>query len=100
MQNSTSLIQLIETLRQHLPFLTKRYQVAFLEVFGSYLRHEQHENSDLDLLVTFHESPSLLKFIELENYLSHLLDIKVDLVMKEALKPQLRERILHETVPL
>jgi predicted nucleotidyltransferase len=98
MQNSPNLTHLTEMLRRHLPVLTKQYQVASLEVFGSYLRHEQHANSDLDLLVTFHESPSLLKFIELENYLSDLLDIKVDLVMKEALKPQLRDRILRETV--
>ena len=98
MQNSPNLTHLTEMLRQHLPVLTKQYQVASLEVFGSYIHHEEHENSDLDLLVTFYEPPSLLKFIELENYLSDLLDIKVDLVMKEALKPQLRDRILHETV--
>ena len=67
-------------------------------VFGSYTRDEQSPSSDLDLLVTFHEPPSLLRFIELENYLSDLLGVKVDLVMKDALKPRIGERILNEVV--
>ena len=64
------------------------------------MRKEQQADSDLDLLVTFHEPPSLLKFIELENYLSDLLGVKVDLVMQSALKPKIGKRILSEVVPL
>ena len=52
--------------------------------------------SDLDLLVSFDDTPGLLKFIEMENYISDLLGVKVDLVMREALKPGIDERILKE----
>lgn len=87
-------------LRQHLPTLAERYSVKSLAVFGSYVRRQQRPESDLDLLVAFDEPPGLLKFIELENYLTDLLGVKVDLVMKDALKPMLGEQILSEVVQL
>ncbi len=65
-------------------FLADKYQVESLGILDSYVRGSQEPNSDLDILVTFRGSPSLLKFIELENYLSDLLGVKVDLAMKDA----------------
>ncbi len=50
----------------------------------------------MDLLVTFEETPGLFQYIELENLISDLLGIKVDLVMEDALKPNIKERILKE----
>jgi predicted nucleotidyltransferase len=88
------------TLRQQLPELAEKYHVRSLEVFGSYVRDEQTSESDLDVLVTFDEAPGLFQFIELENRLSDVLGVKVDLVMKSALKPRLEQRILHEAVPV
>ncbi len=88
----------IKELRSNLPDLEKRYRVKTLGVFGSFIRGEQHSKSDLDLLVEFYDPPSLLKFIELEYYLSDLLGMKVDLVMKDALKPAIGKRILREVI--
>ena len=88
------------TLRQQLPSLTEKFRVNSLGVFGSYVRQQQRPESDLDLLVTFDDPPGLLKFIELENYLTDLLGIKVDLVMKDALKPMIGEQILSEAVQI
>jgi len=90
----------IRTLRKLLPELAKSYHVGTLEVFGSYVRGEQSPKSDLDVLVTFSKTPGLLGFISLENYLSDLLGVKVDLVMKAALKPHIGQRILREAVPV
>jgi len=98
MPNQVNLAQLMQILQEQLPLLAEQYRVESLGVFGSYVRDEQSPDSDLDLLVTFHEPPSLLRFIELENYLSDLLGVKVDLVMKDALKPRIGERILNEVV--
>jgi predicted nucleotidyltransferase len=98
MAEQAELEQLIEILHRQLPALAERYQVESLGVFGSYVRHEQSPESDLDVLVTFYEPPSLLKFIELENYLSDILGVKIDLVMKDALKPRIGERISQEVV--
>src|SRR5436190_31492 len=87
-------------LREQLPFLAVRYRVASLGLFGSYLHGTQRPDSDLDVLVSFHETPTLLRFIELENHLSDLLGVKVDLVLREALKPRIGERVLREVVPV
>ena len=84
----------------HKSVLEERYQVKELGVFGSYVRKEQTEASDIDVLVEFSETPSLLKFVNLENYLSDNLGVKVDLVHKGGLKPRLGERILAEVVYL
>ena len=67
-------------------------------MFGSYVRAEGQSSNDLDLLVTFSELPGLFKYIELENHLSDLLGVKVDLVMKDALKPAIWERIMREAL--
>ncbi len=62
------------------------------------MRQEQTADSDLDVLVEFTEPPSLFEFARLEYDLSEQLGIKVDLVMKDALKPALGQRILKEVV--
>jgi uncharacterized protein len=94
------LSNVLSTLRQQLPLLADRYGVQSLGVFGSFVRNEQRPDSDLDLLVTFHEPPGLIKYLELENYLTDLLGIQVDLVMQNALKPAIGARIRSEIVPL
>jgi predicted nucleotidyltransferase len=80
--------------------LAERYSVERLEVFGSYVRSEQRNDSDLDILITFREVPSLLTFIAIENYLSDRLGVQVDLVMKHSLKPKIGQQILRETIPV
>ena len=87
-------------LQKELPRLKSEFQVATLEIFGSYVQNKQIPSSDLDLLVTFSKSPNLLQFIELENYLSDLVDLKVDLVMRSSLKPHIGKRILSEARPI
>lgn len=95
---STSLNRMLTTLRQHFPDLAERYGVATLELFGSYVWGEQTSESDLDILVTFSETPGLLTFIELEQHLSDLLGVGVDLVQKGAVKPRLKPYIFEKTV--
>ena len=100
MARKRSLKKLLEILHEQVPLLAERYGVEKLEVFGSYVRAEQRKNSDLDVLITFKEAPSLLTFIAIENYLSDLLGVKVDLVMKDSLKPAIGRNILREAIPV
>ena len=90
--------KILPVLRSLKPYLKNSYNVKEIEVFGSFIRKEQKANSDLDLLVTFTKTPSLLEFIKLENDLSDRLGIKVDLVMKDSLKLELRTNILSKVV--
>ncbi|NEP45549.1 MAG: nucleotidyltransferase family protein [Okeania sp. SIO2H7] len=91
-----------QILSQYKPFLQDKYRVTNLGVFGSYVREEQTENSDVDVLVEFQPDFSfgLLTFCELENYLTELLEVKVDLVMKDGLKPYIGKHILKEVIYL
>ncbi|MFN3689381.1 MAG: nucleotidyltransferase family protein [Fimbriimonadales bacterium] len=85
-------------LREHKAELKEKYGVREIGLFGSYVRGEQRKRSDVDILVEFDIVPGLLKFIELEDYLSRLLGLRVDLVRKASIREELRERILSEVV--
>jgi predicted nucleotidyltransferase len=98
MKKSKSLSDLKEPLQKLYPNLQKEFGVKKLGIFGSYARNEQQADSDLDILVTFDRIPGLFQYIELENQLSDALGIKVDLVMEDALKPTIRERVLSEVL--
>lgn len=82
------------------PTIRERFGVLTIGVFGSFSRQEQTGKSDLDVLVVFSEDVSVgfFKFLELEEFLSGKLGVKVDLVTKNALKPMLKDQILKETV--
>ncbi len=82
------------------PLLKEKFEVAAIGFFGSYSRGEQTEKSDADVLVVFSRDARVgfFRFLELEEFLSRRLGVKVDLVTRDALKPMLKERILRETV--
>lgn len=64
----------------------KDYQPVSVGIFGSFARGESTEKSDIDILVKFKVAPSLLTLIKLENELTDLLVIKVDLITTGAIK--------------
>ncbi|MGR3309807.1 MAG: nucleotidyltransferase family protein [Candidatus Brocadiales bacterium] len=92
--------RVISVIRKNMPVLRDKYKVKTVGVFGSYIREEQKKKSDVDILVDFSETIDLFTFVELEEFLSEKLDIKVDLVMKDTLKPRIKEGILKEVVPV
>ncbi|MCS7241464.1 nucleotidyltransferase family protein [Candidatus Caldatribacterium sp.] len=85
-----------EILREHKAELREKYGVSEIGLFGSSVRGREHRRSDVDILVEFDTVPGLLKFLELEEYLSHLLGVRVDLVRRASIRKELRERILSE----
>ncbi len=97
---SRSIEEIKNIIENHKKELKERYGVKEIGVFGSYVRSEQKETSDIDILVDFypHANMDLIKFVELECFLSELLGINVDLVMKTALKPRIGSYILKEVV--
>ncbi len=83
-----------------LPTLKSRFKVKSLSIFGSYVRGEEQKNSDLDILVDFYSPPTLIEFIQLKEFLSSHLDVNVDLVMREAVKPHIGKQILKEAISI
>ena len=84
-----------QTISSKKPILAESYKVKDIGIFGSYTRGEQEELSDIDILVEFSE-PIGWEFVDLIEYLEDILGLKVDLVTPNALKPQIKERILKE----
>ncbi len=92
-----SLDDIKKILQQHKPELSEKWKVKSLDIFGSYVRGEAGKSSDLDLLVEIDDPKmGLPRFIALENYLSNLLGVKVDLVEKETLKPAMGGHVIEE----
>jgi uncharacterized protein len=83
-----------------MPILKRKYHVDSLELFGSYVRSEQTQKSDLDLLITFSEPYDLWGLIDVKEFLTKRLHMKVDLVPKDSIKPLLKEQILQEATPI
>lgn len=88
--------QYARVLREHLPELRERYGVESLGIFGSYVRGEEKEGSDLNVLVEYSRLPDLFDFVALKLDLSERLGVQVDLVMKAGLKRRIGQRILDE----
>ena len=86
-----------ETLKGLKPILQEKFKVKEIGIFGSFVRGEESEESDVDILVEFSE-PIGWEFIDLMEFLEKILGRKVDLVTVRALKPQLKDKILKEVV--
>ncbi|MCM8784838.1 MAG: nucleotidyltransferase family protein [Candidatus Omnitrophica bacterium] len=83
----------------HLNEIKERFGIKEFGIFGSYVRGEESQASDLDILVEFEEGKKTFdNYMELKFYLEDLLNLKVDLVIKSAIKPRLRPYILEEVV--
>ena len=80
--------------------LAEKYGIAVVGIFGSYVRGEQKEGSDLDLLAEILRPISLFELVGAEIYLSEVLGVKVDLAPKRDVRKELREAILGEAVSL
>lgn len=85
-----------EEVRKIIIPILKKYGVHRAGIFGSFVRGEAKEGSDMDILVEVERSMSLLDFVGLKLELEKVLGMKVDLVEYGAIKPLLKERILKE----
>ena len=90
------LLEIQRIIRNHWDELSQNYCVATIAIFGSYVRGEARQESDVDILVEFNRTPGFFKFMELEERLGELLEARVELVTKAALKPHIGQHILNE----
>jgi uncharacterized protein len=99
MDHTPSLAE-IRTLRDEIIRIAAAHGALHVSVFGSVARGEAVPGSDVDLLVEFDQTPSLLQLIALEQSLSDLLGVRVDVVMRHALRPEVGPHILRDVVSL
>lgn len=87
--------ELKKIINQHRDILEQRYKVARIALFGSCVRGEQTDASDIDILVEFKE-PVGFTFIHLADFLEDLFQTKVDLITPDAIKPNRRKYIMED----
>lgn len=97
-KNKRNLNEIKVRLKEHKEELREKYGVKEIGIFGSYLHGKESTVSDIDILVEFNRSIDFFLFLELEEILSQIIDVKVDLVMKKALRPTIGKHILEEVV--
>ena len=78
------------------PELNKRFGVAEIGIFGSYVRGEQRRGSDLDMLVSFNRSITLFGLFDLQEFLQRKMRRKVDIVLLDGLKEHIGKQVLAE----
>lgn len=93
-----SLKEIKKILSSHKNEFKENYSVKEIGVFGSYVKNKNKKKSDIDILVEFDKPVDFFLYLELEERLSKILKVKVDLVMKKALKPGIGKFILQEVV--
>jgi len=77
--------------------LEKKYGIKRIGVFGSFAKNEQKETSDIDVLVEFEKGAKTFdNYMDLKFFLEELFGRKVDLVIFDALKPDIKDRVLRE----
>jgi predicted nucleotidyltransferase len=85
-------------LSEHADEMRKRFSVKAMSIFGSIVRDEAGDDSDVDVLVTFEQKATFDGFMDLKFYLEELLGRRVDLVTENALRPQMRRAIQEELI--
>jgi len=93
MRTRSDIISLLEQNRKAI----KNFGVRELGVFGSFAREEQTATSDVDVLVDL-EQKTFDSYMDLLFFLEDLFDGKVDLVMKDTIKPAIKNRVLAEAI--
>jgi predicted nucleotidyltransferase len=92
MLTADEILKLIQQNRDRI----KKYGVKRIGLFGSYLRGEQKESSDIDILVEFEKGKKTFdNYMELKFFLEELFKRKVDLVIAESVKPELKKYIME-----
>lgn len=88
--------EIIKILKELKPILEKDYNITEIGLFGSYLRGEQNQDSDIDILLDHKSGLTFFKLIDLENLLNKTFGVKIDIAFKKYLKKNIGKRILSE----
>jgi len=100
MGKKTSLKEIIDSINSQKDMIKAEYRAEVVGIFGSFVRGEEKETSDIDVLVEFDEDADLFDFVGLSIFLEERLGRKVDVVPRDTVRPELKEIILKEAFPV
>lgn len=91
--------EITEKLKSHIKEIKERYKVEEIGLFGSRIKKKAKKGSDIDILIEFKKGYKTFdNYMELKFFLEELFNCKVDLVLKSALKEEIKPYILAEVV--
>lgn len=92
--------EILNKLKEIKPVLYNKFYIKNLGLFGSYVRGENSASSDIDILIEYDENAafSLFTLISLEDFLTNLFNIKVDVVNRKSIKPDIKDNIMKEVI--
>jgi len=90
--------KILNTLKRLKENLNTNFRVKTIGLFGSYVKNEQKNTSDIDFLVEFEEDADLVHLVGLSRYLEEVFKSKVDVISKPTIKEELKQRILEEVI--
>jgi len=94
-----NIVEIKKILEKYNNYLKKTFHVNEIGIFGSFVKGQEKadNSSDIDILINFKKGhKDFFNYMRLKYYLENLLGREVDLVIKEAVKPRLKERIFSE----
>lgn len=92
--------EILNTIRALSNTIKTDYRAKVIGIFGSFARSEEKDTSDIDLLVMFDDEADIFDFVGLSLFLEEKLGRKVDVVPYDTVRPELKEIIFKETVPI
>jgi predicted nucleotidyltransferase len=95
MKNLDEIKEILKSLKQ---YIKQNYKAEIIGIFGSFVRNEQKQGSDIDILVKFYENATLFDFIGLSIFLEEKLGIRVDIVPQDVVREEIKENIMHQVV--
>lgn len=99
MKKSENVKEIIKILRQNYKVISNTYGVISIAVFGSYAKNKQKKRSDIDIFVELKEKYKTFdNFMELKFFLEKIVGRKIDLLIKESIREELKQRIFKEAV--
>jgi uncharacterized protein len=90
--------EIIVFLKENKPFIEQQFGVVRIGLFGSYVRGNAHEDSDIDIAVEMQDEHIFRNFFRLERYLKDHLKKEIDIGIMETIKPLVRQRVLKEII--
>ena len=95
-----STLEQLRSRKKEIDTLAQRHGASHIRVFGSVVRGDDTESSDIDLLIDMEKKRSLLDLVGFQQDFAKMVGRRTDVLTERALSPYLRERILSEAIDL
>ena len=99
-KNTTKKNDILKILGEVKNEVRQRYKTDIKGIFGSYAKGNEKKSSDIDILVDFDKGADLFDLVEVSMFLKEKLNCKVDVIPRNSIREEIKQRILEEIIYL